>query len=487
MGDLEKASNEAKAHETVAEVEGFTTSSTSEDAEEDDEVTPAVRRRSKRSRAIVESDDTVDASSCNDVYKIQSLTVDWDLSSREEDDVFEKELQYSTSAAKDWMAAFGRSRLPADTCEKKKKGSLSGWYSRRDKGHAKQNTNKSYLKRHPLMHAEANLYDESDKEEHYSRTHEEVVNYCAEDLVGKKSASSSPPTSPVDATDEEGSTHMSLASIQGGDCRVVTQADIPNICSTLELKPYQVVGVNWLLLLYKNKVSGVLADEMGLGKTVQTIAFLLLLTSFETTYEQANGPHLVVVPVSVLNNWKRELSWIAPTPRVVMYHGGKEHHRAMEDTLTRDDFDIMLTTYAYFERDRAKMSFGYMILDEGHSIQNSNTSRFKRLTALRARTRLVLSGTPIQNKLNELLTLLSFLMSCIEAKKCENVRKILAPFILRRKKNYVLSQLVAKTLSVELIQVTDEERKAYTNILESVIKRRELVTTLKAAVKEKRR
>ncbi|KAI9913234.1 hypothetical protein PsorP6_005075 [Peronosclerospora sorghi] len=86
--------NEAKAHEPVAEVEGFTTSSTSEDAEEDDEVTPAVRRRSKRSRAIVESDDTVDASSCNDVYKIQSLTVDWDLSSREEDDVFEKELQY---------------------------------------------------------------------------------------------------------------------------------------------------------------------------------------------------------------------------------------------------------------------------------------------------------------------------------------------------------------------------------------------------------
>ncbi|KAI9918153.1 hypothetical protein PsorP6_013061 [Peronosclerospora sorghi] len=170
--------NEAKAHEAVAKVEGFTTSSTSEDAEEDDEVMPAVRRRTKRSRDIVESDDEVDASSCNDVDKIQSLTVDWDLSSREEDDVFEKELQYSTSAAKDWMAAFGRSRLPADTCEKKKKGSLSGWYSRRDKGHAKQNTNKSYLKRHPLMHAEANLYDESDKEEHYSRTHEEVVNCC---------------------------------------------------------------------------------------------------------------------------------------------------------------------------------------------------------------------------------------------------------------------------------------------------------------------
>ncbi|KAI9910407.1 hypothetical protein PsorP6_010598 [Peronosclerospora sorghi] len=415
------------------------------------------------------------------------LTVDWDLSSREEDDVFEKELQYSTSAAKDWMAAFGRSRLPADTCEKKK-GSLSGWYSRRDKGHAKQNTNKSSLKRLPLMHAEANLYDESDKEEHYSRTHDEVgqlLQECAkialsEDLVGKESASSSPPTSPVDATDEEGSTHMSLASIQGGYRRVVTQADILNICSTLELKPYQVVGVNWLLLLYENKVSGVLADEMGLGKMVQTIAFLPLLKSFETTDEQANGPHLVVVPASVLNNWKRELSWIAPTLRVVMYHGGKEHRRAMEDTLTRDDFDIMLTTYAYFERvtsqdERAflrSFQFGYMILDEVHSIQNSNTSRFKRLTALRARTRLD--------------DLLSFFDGS-EAKKCENVRKILAPFILRREKKYVLSQLVPKTLSVELIQVTDEERKAYTNILESVIKRIELVATLKEAVKEEQK
>ncbi|KAI9906002.1 hypothetical protein PsorP6_014317 [Peronosclerospora sorghi] len=198
------------------------------------------------------------------------------------------------------MAAFGRSRLPEDTCEKKKKGSLSGWYSRRDKGHAKQNTNKSSLKRRPLMHAEANIYDESDEEEHYSRTHDEVgqlLQECAKiaHLVGQKSASSSPPTSPVDATDEEGSTHMLLASIQGGERRVVTQADIPNICSTLELKPYNVVCVNWLLLLYENKVSGVLADEMGLGKTVQTIAFLLLLKSFETTDEQAKGPHMVVV------------------------------------------------------------------------------------------------------------------------------------------------------------------------------------------------
>ncbi|KAI9921460.1 hypothetical protein PsorP6_000300 [Peronosclerospora sorghi] len=292
------------------------------------------------------------------------------------------------------------------------------------------------------MHAEANLYDESDEEEHYSRTHDEVGQLLQELRTwsgnATTSASSSPSTSPVDATDEEGSTHMSLASIQGGDRRVVTQTDIPNIFSTLELKPYQVVGVNGLLLLYVNKVSGVLADEMGLGKTVQTIAFLLLLKLFETTDEHAVGPHLVVVPDSVLNNWKRELSWIAPMLRVVTYHGAKDHRRAMEDTLTRDDFDIMLTT-----------------------------------------------GTPIQNKLNELLTLLSFLMPRMF--DGSEAKSILAPFILRREKKYVLSHLVPKTLSVELIQVTDEQHKAYTNILESVIKRRELVATLKAAAKEEKK
>lgn len=325
-----------------------------------------------------------------------------------------------------------------------------------------------------------------------------------------KSAPSSPSTSPADATDEEESAHMSIASIDGGDRRVVTQADIPDICETLELKPYQVVGVNWLLLLHENKVSGVLADEMGLGKTVQTISFLLLLKSLEKSDKTAVGPHLVVVPASVLNNWTRELSWIAPKMRVVTYHGSKDHRRDLEETLDSDDFDVLLTTYAYFERDTCQeeraflrsFQFGYMILDEGHSIKNSNTSRFKRITALRARTRLVLSGTPIQNKLNELLTMLSFLMPRMfdhgsdellsffdgnEQKKCEKVRKILAPFILRREKKYVLSQLVPKTVHVELIKVGDEQRKAYTGLLESVVKRRDAQAAMKAAAKERKK
>ncbi|CAH0492342.1 unnamed protein product [Peronospora farinosa] len=500
------------------EIEDATASSTAEDAEDEEEVTIAKRRRNKRTRAIVESDDEADT---KDVDNLQHLTVDSDMSSpRQDDDVFEKELESSTSAAKDWMAAFGRNLSKKNKSDKARTG-LDGWRSRADEFTSKKKIKSGSGRRY--IDEDRNDYGgDSDEDEHYSRSHDEVgqlleecegiawkLRQSVQNWSGNatKSTPSSPPTSSADATDEEVATHMSLATINGGDRRVITQADIPDICETLELKPYQVVGVNWLLLLHENKVSGVLADEMGLGKTVQTIAFLLLLKSLEQSDDRAVGPHLIVVPASVLNNWTREFAWIAPKLRIVTYHGSKDHRRELENTLDSNDFEIMLTTYAYFERDTCQeeraflrsFHFGYMILDEGHSIKNSNTSRFKRITALRARTRLVLSGTPIQNKLNELLTMLSFLMPRMfdhgsdellsffdgsEEKKCEKVRKILAPFILRREKKYVLSQLVPKIVSVELVKVGDDQHEAYTDLLKSVIERREAQAAVKAAAKE---
>ncbi|CAH0481841.1 unnamed protein product [Peronospora belbahrii] len=502
----------------VVETEDATASSTPEDAEEEEEeeqLTPVKRRRGKRTRAIVESDDEAGT---KEVDKMQYLTVDSDMSSSPgEDDVFEKELESSTSAAQDWMAAFGRNSVKKHKSNKVWVGS-DGWRSRSGECKSKKESS-SAMKFTNEIRSEC---DDSDEDEHYSRSHDEVGRLLAEceGIARKlrqsvrnwsgnatKSTALSPPTSSVDATDEDGVVHMSLASINGGDRRVITQADIPDICETLELKPYQVVGVNWLLLLHENNVSGVLADEMGLGKTVQTIAFLLLLKSLEQLNDRAVGPHLIVVPASVLSNWTRELAWIAPKLRIATYHGSKDHRRELEDALDSNDFEIMLTTYAYFERDTCQeeraflrsFQFGYMILDEGHSIKNSNTSRFKRITALRARSRLVLSGTPIQNKLNELLTLLSFLMPRMfdhgsdellsffdgsEEKKCEKVRKILAPFILRREKKYVLSQLVPKIVSVELVKAGEDQYNAYTSLLESVIERREAHAALKAAAKE---
>ncbi|KAG7394146.1 hypothetical protein PHYBOEH_005601 [Phytophthora boehmeriae] len=504
------------------EIEEDTASSTAEDAEEEEEEELIPRkRRGKRSRAIVESDEENDGNDSTEV-DMQDLAVNSDVSSPREDDVFERDLETATSAASDWMAAFGRNATKKRKSGDEKVGA-DGWTKARGSNRKRENRQPTAPKK-KFTYDDPGDYDDSDEDEHYSRSHDEVGQLLQEcEVIARKlrhsvrnwsgnakSATSSPSASPVDVTDDEEPAHMSLSSIESADRRVVTQDDIPDICETLELKPYQTVGVNWLLLLHENKVSGVLADEMGLGKTVQTISFLLLLKSLEKTDDSAAGPHLVVVPASVLNNWVREFAWIAPTLRIVTYHGSKDSRRLLEDTLDSDGFDILLTTYAYFERDSCQeeraflrsFQFGYMILDEGHSIKNSQTSRFKRITALRVRTRLVLSGTPIQNKLNELLTMLSFLMPRMfdhgsdellsffdgsEQKKCEKVRKILAPFILRREKKYVLDQLVPKTVSVEFMKVGEQQQKAYTDLLESVIKRKDAKAARKLAAKERKR
>ncbi|RLN90591.1 hypothetical protein BBJ28_00007967 [Nothophytophthora sp. Chile5] len=526
---LESTTSMKRGREVAAETEDATASSTAEDAEEEEELAPAKRRRGKRSRAIVESDDEAagdqdQANVSTEVINLEDLEVSSNVSSPPQEDKKEG----STSAARDWMAAFGRN---AQEKRDQRLGS-DGWQSSR---HGGAKSGKEKKQQRPAARAErrvgyedVNGYeDDSEDDEHYTRSHDEVGQLLEEcEAIAQKlrrsvqnwsgnsvkSASSSPSSSPaVEEDDNAEHVHMSLAAIESSaDRRVVTQDDIPGICETLELKPYQVVGVNWLLLLYENKVSGVLADEMGLGKTVQTVSFLLLLKSIAKANDSSAGPHLVVVPASVLNNWKRELAWIAPTLRVVTYHGTKTHRRLLEDSLDSDAFDVMLTTYAYFERDSCQeertflrsFQFGYMILDEGHSIKNSQTSRFKRISALRARTRLVLSGTPIQNKLNELLTMLSFLMPRMfdhgsdelltffdgnEQKKCDKVRKILAPFILRREKKYVLKQLVPKKVVVELLKVDEPQRKAYTDILDVVIQRRETQAAQKLAEKERKR
>lgn len=509
-----------------------------EEEEENEELTAPVRRRRTQTRAIVESDDEDDDRSEHETSR-ETAQESEAASSPVEDDVFSREYggtpassgadaksKPRVSAARDWMDAFGRDRAKQRSNKKPKTSHASGgdgWYSRHDKGLEKGSSR--------LRAGSADDDGDSDEAE-FARTHDEVgqlLHEC-EQIAAKlrasvtewsgnsrsssksSSGSTSASASPEASDDDQ---QMSLATITNSSGRrVVTQDDIVGICETLELKPYQVVGVNWLLLLFENKVSGVLADEMGLGKTVQTIAFLLLLESLAKQKHKdpkaTAGPHLVVVPASVLNNWKRELAWIAPTLRVVVYHGAKDDRLLLQDSLPASSFDVLLTTYTYFERDSCQddrtflrsFRFGYMILDEGHSIKNPNSSRFKRISAMRARTRLVLSGTPIQNNLNELLALLSFLMPRMfdhgsdellsffdgnEESKCAKVRKILAPFILRREKKYVLHQLVAKTVHVEMLQVAAKQRKEYTALLETVIKHKEAVAARKLAAKERKR
>jgi SWI/SNF-related matrix-associated actin-dependent regulator of chromatin subfamily A containing DEAD/H box 1 len=499
-----------------------------EETKDEEASTPVKPRRAKKARVIVESDDDEDDDGDEgDGNKTgDEVVVNSDVSSPadEEDDVFMHELklkQERSGVTPKWMEAFGLGGKSTSST----RGSADGWYSARDRKNSTQSNLPSRKKEKSRRTISSYDDDEDDVEaSHTARSHDEVgqlLRDCAsiaeklrrsiKSWSGKSAATAG--SSPSKIEDE---THISLSQINSDSnavgSRIVTQADIPDICETLELKPYQTVGLNWLLLLCDNGVSGVLADEMGLGKTVQTIAFLLLMHALAKTKDATKygGPHIVVVPASVLNNWKREFAWIAPTLRIVVYHGSKDVRMDMQESLTVDDFDVILTTYTYFERDTCQddrnflraFKFGYMILDEGHSIKNSKTSRFRRISAMRTRNRLVLSGTPIQNNLNELLALLSFLMPKMfdhgsdellsffdgaEDTKTAKVRKILAPFVLRREKKYVLTQLVAKKVVVEMIKCQDDQRKVYTDIVESVIKQKQASVARKAEDKERKK
>lgn len=564
----QQAGNRSAAPKEVVEVN-------SDEEEEEDARAPVRIRRNKSARAIIESDDEEDddddEEEVDDKRKSTGTTTaeeDQEMGdeSPDEDDVFVRELQGGASssgktevssalgsrprvsAARDWMEAYGRIGGANKKLKTGQSASSNGWFAAKrgdDRQRAKSRSSRSYG-------ADDGDDDGDSDEEQFTRSHDEVGQLLVEcEQIAKKlrrsildwsgnsqaaaaaSSSSSSPSNSTDVSDEDHrpplqEEHVSLAEIapsvaSSNGRRVVTQEDIPDLCPTLELKPYQVVGVNWLLLLNENNVSSVLADEMGLGKTVQTIAFLQLLEALakkKAKGVKTAGPHLVVVPASVLNNWKREFKWIAPTLRVVVYHGAKDDRLELQDTLVRGNgdaeepgqspFDVLLTTYTYFERDSCQedraflrgFKFGYMILDEGHSIKNAKTSRFKRITAMRARTRLVLSGTPIQNNLNELLALLSFLMPRMfdhgsdellsffdgnEESKCAKVRRILAPFILRREKKYVLNQLVPKTVRVEMLDIGEKQRKAYRDLLETVIKQKEAAAARKQEAKERKR
>ncbi|KAJ1426726.1 SNF2 family N-terminal domain-containing protein [Ochromonadaceae sp. CCMP2298] len=299
---------------------------------------------------------------------------------------------------------------------------------------------------------------------------------------------------------------------------ILSEADVTAVCPDLLIKGYQLVGVNWLKLLHQNDVNGVLADDMGLGKTIQTIAFLGWLAS----QPGRKRPHLIVVPASVLSNWQNELQRFCPTLDVITYHGSQAERSDMRYEIKGGKLkhDVMLSTYTIFERESNKpdrsflcsQAFDYLVLDEAHCIKNASSSRFINLNFLKTRHRLLLSGTPVQNDISELLSMLSFLMPqvfssssrelLVEAltwstqavgnaptpskdqkdqkstkKNVQNtaqqqgdlsldqLRRMLAPFVLRRLKRDVLTQLTDKVTKVVKMPLTSFQRQTYDGIL----------------------
>jgi SWI/SNF-related matrix-associated actin-dependent regulator 1 of chromatin subfamily A len=259
----------------------------------------------------------------------------------------------------------------------------------------------------------------------------------------------------------------------------------------VQLKGYQIVGVNWLALLYKQGVSAILADDMGLGKTCQVIAFLAhLLETGES------GPHLVVVPASTLENWLTEFRKFCPALVVEPYYGSQAERAELRfkiDSYDRGDINVIITTYATAKGKEdfpwlKNLDFCYTIFDEGHALKNADSQVYEKLIRIRSRFRLLLTGTPLQNNLQELISLLAFLMpnifkskkddlqaifthkvkaldpnheALLSAQRIARARSMLTPFILRRKKHQVLKHLPAKTRRVEFCEMTDEQVEIY--------------------------
>ena len=245
-----------------------------------------------------------------------------------------------------------------------------------------------------------------------------------------------------------------------------------------ELRPYQLQGLAWLQFLGEFGFGGILADDMGLGKTIQALAHLLL----EREAGRLNAPVLVVAPTSVLGNWQREAQRFAPELRVLVLHGPQR-----SDWFPRiGEFDLVVTSYALLARDGevlTRIEWHTAILDEAQAIKNARTQAAKVAAALPARQRLCLTGTPLENHLGELWSLFHFLMPGFlgqekafnrgfrtpvekhgdELRRQELVRR-LAPFVLRRTKEMVASELPAKTEMVENVELEGAQRRLYESI-----------------------
>lgn len=180
------------------------------------------------------------------------------------------------------------------------------------------------------------------------------------------------------------------------------------------LRPYQQSGLEWLVTQYKTQSNGILADEMGLGKTIQTIALLAHLACDWGIW----GPHLIIVPTSVLLNWEMEFKKFLPGFKVLSYHGSTKRRKELRQGWNnKHAFNVCVTSYTLASKDQhifRRKAWFYMVLDEAHMIKNYKSQRWNILLNFKSFRRLLLTGTPLQNNLIELWALLKFLVSGTE-------------------------------------------------------------------------
>ena len=244
------------------------------------------------------------------------------------------------------------------------------------------------------------------------------------------------------------------------------------------LRDYQSRGLSWLQFLRSHDLGGVLADDMGLGKTVQTLAHILL----EKEQGRLDRPALVVAPTSLMVNWRREAHQFAPELRVLLLHGPKR--RAHFPAIPRHD--LVLTSYPLLARDRKLLqthTFHLLVLDEAQNVKNPKAQASKVVRVLKARHRLCLTGTPLENHLGELWSLFDFLLPGLlgsdkqfrqvlrnpiekqgDEAAVERLALRLRPFMLRRTKQEVVKELPPKTEILRSVELADDQRDLYETI-----------------------
>ncbi len=254
------------------------------------------------------------------------------------------------------------------------------------------------------------------------------------------------------------------------------------------LRDYQKQGYYWMKFLYRYNFAGILADDMGLGKTLQT---LTLLKSIDQT-----RPALIVCPRTLIYNWSAEIEKFFTGINYLVYYGSPEEREEMREELS--EYEIIITSYSIISRDYELLgeeTFSYCILDEAHHIKNRRTKRTKGIKEINSRYKLALTGTPLENSLEELWSIFDFLMPGYlnnfsqfrkkylnpikkeqDRERLEELKNKIAPFILRRKKEEVLDDLPEKMINIYPVEMNKFQADTYELILEEL--KEELTSTV---------
>ncbi|KAH8739550.1 Swr1p like SWI/SNF2 family Atpase [Cryptosporidium ryanae] len=261
----------------------------------------------------------------------------------------------------------------------------------------------------------------------------------------------------------------------------------------LSMREYQHTGLTWLVKLYRGGLNGILADEMGLGKTIQTISLLAYIACYHENW----GPHLIVVPTSVMLNWEMEFKRWLPGFKVITYFGTpKERQKKRIGWSDPNSFNVCIASYTLILQDAhifRRKQWKYLILDEAQNIKNFRSQKWQVMLSFNTERRLLLTGTPLQNNLMELWSLLHFLMphiftshhdfktwfsdpltSAIENQNVENEKNLLSrlhsvlrPFLLRRLKIDVEKEMPSKIEHVIRCPLSKRQKELYDEFLES--------------------